>query len=112
MTTKTIVKSKKAASKRTSRKANKQSKQTKNKYPKERKKGSNEWLLFLCGKTPEGAKHRNKFVADHVRMCKQTSQEFNRFEFNQKMATMNQNFNKIANCQFNLQIMLIQIFLR
>ena len=49
MTTKTIVKSKKAASKRTSRKANKQSKQTKNKYPKERKKGSNEWLLFFGG---------------------------------------------------------------
>ena len=88
MTKKTIVKSKKAASKRTSRKANKQSKQTKNKYPKERKKGSNEWLLFFGGKTPEGAKHRSKFVADHARMCKQTGQEFNRFEFNQKLATL------------------------
>ena len=75
---------------KTSKHTKKQSKknQCKNNYPKDRKKGDNAWLSFFSGKTPEGAKLRNRLISDHSKLCKNTGQEFNKFKFNGKLAKL------------------------
>jgi hypothetical protein len=59
-----------------------------NRYPKDRKKGTNKWFQFLNGKTPESAKIRNRLISDHSRTCKELGVDFDRFKFNSQLASL------------------------
>ena len=86
-------KSKSKGSLKASKKAIKKSTRT-----KRNSKKPNKWFAFFSGKTPEGAKIRNKLLSDKLRLCKSKGIEFDSFKFNSELAKiMSIEYRKLQN---------------